>query len=241
MRVKLNQCNNITFQMHVTFFIMLSLNEFDRGNKMIIILNGCSSAGKTSIIKEMQNLYDTPLLHMGLDRFWAMVPAQYKEYGIKADEGYSFSKAYDSNHNPIIHIQGGPLVTQIDHTMPQVVHTLADCGHDVAVDEIFINDKILYNYAKALESHTVYFVGILCSLEELERREKQRGNRSLGLARGLIDLVHTSKKYYDLTIDTTNLDVATCAQKIIHFIQQTPQPLGLKNLRKSNMGGLKIA
>jgi chloramphenicol 3-O phosphotransferase len=208
---------------------------------MIIILNGCSSAGKTSIIKEMQNFYDTPLFHMGLDRFWAMVPAQYKEYGIKAYEGYSFSKTYDSNHNPIIHIQGGSLATQIDYTMPQVIRTLADCGHDMAIDEIFINEKILYNYAKTLENHTVYLVGILCSLEELERREKQRGNRSLGLARGQIDLVHASKKYYDLTIDTTNLDVATCVQKIIHFIQQTRQPLGFKKLRKANMGGSKIA
>lgn len=200
---------------------------------MIILLNGCSSVGKSSIIKEMQNLYDTPLLHMGLDRFWAMVPAQYKEYGSKADEGYSFSKVCDSDNNPVIHVQGGALARQIDNTMPQVVRLLADCGHDLAVDEIFINEAIVHQYATVLENHKVYFVGLECSLEELERREKLRGNRALGLARGQLNLVHAYKNLYDLTIDTTDLTVATCAQTIVHFIKETPEPVGLKKLREA--------
>lgn len=200
---------------------------------MIILLNGCSSVGKSSIIKEMQSLYDTPLLHMGLDRFWAMVPAQYKEYGAKAHEGYSFSKIYDSDNNPVIHVQGGSLARQIDNTMPQVVRLLADCGHDIAVDEIFINDAIVHKYATMLESHKVYCVGLVCSLEELERREKLRGDRALGLARGQINLVHTYQKEYDLIIDTTDLTVATCAQTIVRFITQTPEPVGFKKLREA--------
>lgn len=198
---------------------------------MIIILNGCPSAGKTSIIKEIQNLYDTPLLNMGIDRFWATIPAQYKEYGSKAYEGYSFSKDTDSDGNPIIHVLKGPFALRLEKTMPQVINTFAECGHDVIVDAIF-SDEVLQNYAKALQNQTVYLIGVLCSFKELEKREKARGNRELGLARGHFDLVHTSKNYYDFTIDTTNLDIITCAQKIIHFIQQTPQPLGFKKLCK---------
>jgi len=41
---------------------------------MIIIINGCASAGKTSIIKEMQKLCNKPLLHVGIDcfTFWTL-------------------------------------------------------------------------------------------------------------------------------------------------------------------------
>ena len=60
---------------------------------MIIIINGCPSAGKTSTFKEIQNRYDIPLLNLGIDHSWAMIPDQYKEYGLKAQEDYSFFKS----------------------------------------------------------------------------------------------------------------------------------------------------
>lgn len=198
---------------------------------MIIILNGCPSAGKTSIVKEIQNLYDTPLLSMGIDRFWATIPAQYKEYGSKAHEGYAFSKETDSDGNPIIHVHRGPFALQLEKTMPQVINTFAECGHGIIVDEIF-NDGVVRNYVATLQKQTVYLIGVMCSLPELERREKERSNRELGLARGHFATVHTQQMYYDFTVDTTNLDTSTCAQMIIDFIQRTPQPLGFKRLCK---------
>lgn len=204
---------------------------------MIIILNGCASAGKTSIIKEMQKLYDKPLLHVGIDRFWAMIPDQYKEFGEKAAEGYFFSQTIDGSVNsPIVHVKRGPFGEQISATMPRVIKCFADCDHDVAVDEIFTDDIQLHNYIKELPDHTVYFVGVVCELHELERREKQRGNRSLGLARGQIDFIHKHKNYYDLIIDSTYCDARSCAQNVLNFIQQTPQPLGFKKLGYLNGG-----
>src|SRR5438445_10332694 len=113
---------------------------------MIVIVNGCSSAGKTSIIKEMQNLYDKPLLHTGLDRFWAMIPDQYKEYGSKAYEGYLFSQTTSNDNNPIVHVKKGPFGKQIAATMPQVIKCFANCGHDVEVDEIFIDVLICIKF-----------------------------------------------------------------------------------------------
>lgn len=199
---------------------------------MIIIINGCPSAGKTTLIKEIQNQYPTPLLSMGIDRFWGSIPDQYKEYGLKAHEGYSFEKTSNNRGNPIIYVKRGPFANQLAKTIPKVINTFATCGHNVIVDEIF-NDETIQPYAKALQNQTVYLIGIVCSLEELERREKSRGNRELGLARGQFNSVHTQQKYYDLIIDNTNVNTITCAQKIIKFIQQTPEPLGFKELCKN--------
>jgi chloramphenicol 3-O phosphotransferase len=197
---------------------------------MIIIINGAPSAGKTSIIKEMQKIYPQPLLRTGIDHFWATIPDQYKEFGAQADQGYHFIQSTDKDGNPVAQAQSGPLGKKIDNTIAQVVKCLADCGHDVAVDEILWEKRELQNYRKALKNHSVYFIGVICDLQELERREKARGNREIGLARGHIDIVHQHKDYYDLVIDSTNCDAATCAQNILDFIKQTPHPQGLKKL-----------
>ncbi len=39
----------------------------------IIVLNGCPSAGKTSMAKAIQQTFDAPYLHMGIDLFWLEV------------------------------------------------------------------------------------------------------------------------------------------------------------------------
>lgn len=197
---------------------------------MIIILNGCASAGKSSIAKELQKLHEKPLLHVGIDRFWAMIPDEYKEFGAKADEGYSFAQIVDADSNPIVDIKKGPFAERMDETMPHAIKCFAEFGHDIVVDEILQRSEIVHRYAKALQEHVVYFIGIRCDLEELERREKIRGNRTLGLARGQINITHLYSDYYDLTIDSTHDDAITCAQKIMDFIQMNPDPVGMKKL-----------
>jgi chloramphenicol 3-O phosphotransferase len=210
-----------------------SFSTVVNNERIIVILNGIGSSGKSSIIREMQKLFDKPLLHTGLDNFWEMVPAVYKGYGAKSHEGFSFVQAVDGFNNPVVYIERGSLAQQIDYTMPQTIKCLADCGHDIAIDEILINDAILHNYAIALKNYKVYFVGVVCDLQELERREKTRGDRIIGLARGQIDLVHKHKKYYDLVVDSTNSDPAVCAQAIFDYIHTNTCPQGLKKFSKN--------
>lgn len=185
---------------------------------MIIILNGCPSAGKSSIVKEMQKLYQKPLLSLGIDRFWAMIPEQYKESGSKAHEGYLFMQSLDEHRKPIVNIKHGLFAEQFNYTMPHVIRSLADCQHDVVVDAIITNDLLLHKYTQELKNHTVYFIGVECSLDELEKREKERKNRILGLARGHIGHIHKNKEFYDLIINTTHTDPIACAQTILDFI-----------------------
>jgi chloramphenicol 3-O phosphotransferase len=51
----------------------------------------------------------------------------------------------------------------------------------------------------------------------LEEREKERGDRVLGRARGLYDLVHSFSNY-DVTVDTSKLSVEECIAKIKKLI-----------------------
>jgi chloramphenicol 3-O-phosphotransferase len=43
----------------------------------VIILNGTSSSGKSSILRALQDLIEVPLLDAGLDRFLWMLPRRY--------------------------------------------------------------------------------------------------------------------------------------------------------------------
>jgi len=54
----------------------------------IILLNGCSSAGKTSLVKEIQNLSDEFWLTFGIDDLLDAMPDKYVGEGKKATEGF---------------------------------------------------------------------------------------------------------------------------------------------------------
>jgi chloramphenicol 3-O phosphotransferase len=53
-----------------------------------------------------------------------------------------------------------------------------------------------------LGAFDVFFVGIHCPLEELERREAARGDRRIGEARADLHVIHTFG-VYDLELDGT--------------------------------------
>ena len=56
-----------------------------------------------------------------------------------------------------------------------------------------------------LRHHSVFFVGVHCEINELERRERLRGDRKVGEGRlHLEDGVHTWGRY-DIEVDTSRL------------------------------------
>ena len=59
------------------------------------------------------------------------------------------------------------------------------------------------NIAKLLAAFEVFRVGVFAPLDILEARERQRGDRLIGLARWQFDRVHKDMKY-DLEVDTSS-------------------------------------
>ena len=68
-------------------------------------------------------------------------------------------------------------------------------------------------YETLLSGFETFFVGVLAPLEVLEARERQRGDRLIGLARWQYDRVHRGKKY-DLEVDSGSLGPLECATLI---------------------------
>ena len=68
-------------------------------------------------------------------------------------------------------------------------------------------------YAALLSGFTFYMVGVFAPLDVLEARERQRGDRLIGLARWQYDRVHHGKRY-DLELDTSSATAPECANLI---------------------------
>ena len=68
-------------------------------------------------------------------------------------------------------------------------------------------------YVGLLSEFHLFFVGVLAPLHVLEARERQRGDRMIGLARWQYARVHEGMKY-DLEVDTSSANPTECAELI---------------------------
>ena|SRR3990167_9092906 len=201
----------------------------------IIFLNGASSSGKTTITRELQEHLERPFLRIGIDTLLGMMPKKYMETGPLAHEGFHFVAMPDAQ-GPLTHVRNGPLAVELMRDLIAIAQLLADRGRDLIIDEVVFGDEQqgdrLFDYAHALKQHTVYFVGVFCSEQELIAREKSRRNRMLGLARDQMKRVHLGTRPYDVTVDTSTTSVTGCTQEILTFMHNNPLPTGFKSLEK---------
>lgn len=173
----------------------------------IVILNGVGSAGKSSIAKALQEITETPFLHVSMDVFCEMLPPGYFDH----PDGFRFISGEEVGR-PSVAIETGPVGARLMDGMRHAIAALAARGNDLIVDDVMLADEPS-EYCRLLAPYQVYWVGILASLEVLEARERSRGDRLIGLARWQFNRVHAGRRY-DLEIDTDRLSVVAAARMI---------------------------
>jgi len=80
-----------------------------------------------------------------------------------------------------------------------------------------------------LDGYDVTLVDVVCSPDELERRERSRGDRPLGLSISQGVYVHGER---DLTVDTTASSPEKCAETIVSRLDTVPRPKAFDRLRR---------
>ncbi|WP_414665140.1 chloramphenicol phosphotransferase CPT family protein [Horticoccus sp. 23ND18S-11] len=161
----------------------------------VIVLNGASSAGKTSIARAIQRLSKSPVLYASLDNFTDM---------------FHWPAIGDLDVQRECHRVG---VSNFHATLP----ILASSGFAVVVDHVFEQHAWFEATRNALSAKKTYFVGVHCPLDVLVDREKARGDRRVGLSRWQFDRVHVQKPY-DLEVDTSKQSSESCASAVIDFV-----------------------
>lgn len=189
---------------------------------MIIFLNGTSSAGKTTLSRALQQAYPTPLLYLGVDLFCGLLPAKYLWYAEQADQGVAIKK----DENGTVRVVSGPIGKHLFETVPHIARTFVDRGHDLIIDEVLDRPEYFEHYQSVLSGHPLYFIKVHASNDMLDQREKDRGDRTIGMARSQAQVVHNHGYEYDFAVNTGTCSPEQCAQQIIAFIEQHPaQPL----------------
>jgi chloramphenicol 3-O phosphotransferase len=182
----------------------------------VIFLNGPSSSGKTSLAKALQAKLPEPYLHIGIDRLIGMMPEHLNSWtgSSKPMSGFSFTQGKDSTGHLISQLQVGPYAEKICDLLQALAITMLNQGFYLIIDEICLRENSFQIWQKILAPYSTFYVGVQASLDVLESREKQRGDRILGSARSQNSVIHQDKNY-DLVIDTSRLTISEGADFVL--------------------------
>jgi len=175
----------------------------------VIVLNGASSAGKTSLLSAVQTALPAPYLDAGLDKFLWMLPVRFRRTPL-------WDEVLGKAAEP------GPFGHQLVRGMHLAIGSLARSGNNVVADHVLVESTWLKHCAQALHGLPTLFVGVVCPLAVLEERERSRQDRTLGQAKLQHLLVHRHARY-DLVIDTSILSPEEGAVAIAkHLAERGP-------------------
>lgn len=180
----------------------------------LIILNGPSSAGKSSVVKEMQKLWPRPLFTVGIDTVFTGWPERFvldhhESDPVKESESLRIVAGLGPAPSWIPKLSDAFLLVS-RHLLESWV-SMNQGGIDVVIDHCIIDPTLREQALELLAG--AFWVGVMCDIEELVRREKVRGDRYMGFASGSSAVVHQGMSY-DMEIDTTSTSPEVLAQQI---------------------------
>jgi chloramphenicol 3-O phosphotransferase len=194
----------------------------------VILVNGPSSAGKTTLCRALQSEILEPYLVVGFDDFIFMSAPRYYR---GADTGRQIERdAFTAlgvemvitsprGAPPCAVAKFGPVFRRVLDAMAPAVRTLVDGGNRVIFDHVLHDEAMHQSCLKAFAGLDVFRVGVTCALDILEARERARGDRVLGRARGLAGIVHGFLSY-DVTVDTGAMDPQAGVAQIVMALEK---------------------
>ncbi|MFJ4890393.1 AAA family ATPase [Streptomyces sp. NPDC088788] len=175
----------------------------------VVLLNGTSSSGKTSIARALLDRLEGTWFHMPVDAFHALRGGR--------------------------QIPDSELQEEIDRTAKgfhRAVAGMAAGGNNLVVDYPLSRRWRLLDLLDLLVPEDTVLVAVRCPLPELNRREADRGDRSPGLAALQYAQVHAHGPH-DIDVDTSVLTPSECARRIHDFLPRRPRPTAFETLRRT--------
>ncbi len=209
------------------------------GQPKIILLNGSSSAGKTTLALKLQQLLDEPFQHIALDQFRDGLPGRWRGFNSPPDtpgaDGLNIVPT-ERDGSAMTEIRFGDQGRRVLKGMRRAIAAFARAGNNVIIDDLLFEPDFLHDYADALEGLPTWFVGVRCSLDVVNAREATRIGRFPGTAESHFHPVHAHGLAYDIEVDTSSSSARACAEAIVERLAQPPIALAslTKKTRKSD-------
>ncbi|MEJ8302720.1 chloramphenicol phosphotransferase CPT family protein [Saccharibacillus sacchari] len=192
---------------------------------IIVFLNGTSSSGKSSIAKKLLKQTAMKFQHVSVDDF-------FQGFNDFVDHKFpNLEPANEVDQNTVAQIIFDPIISMCYST----IKLFSEMGVNVIMDTVVDNEKWFKTCQELFSGHPTLFVGVICSKEELARREQARGDRAIGLANAQFDGVYTFEKY-DVEVNTEELSPEACAEKILKFIRSGETYSTFEQSSKKSLG-----
>lgn len=176
----------------------------------ILILNGASSAGKTTLGRALQRRLGAGWFMLGIDDLLAaLLP-----FG---DDPELFEVSSDG----VVHVTDA--FRRAEAAWYAGVAAIAGEAPGVILDEVLLDGAASQaRLATALHGSTLIWVGVVCDLAVGEQRERLRGDRVIGMHAQQRHRVHDGVRY-DHVVDTSHRTVDEAAQ-VLHAELRTQGP-----------------
>jgi chloramphenicol 3-O phosphotransferase len=187
----------------------------------VVVLNGGSSSGKTSIARCLQRLLGPTWMTLGVDDLVRALPGgEGVDDLIRAGPGCGglAGAAGSIGFGPDGSVAVGEDFRRAEASWYAGLAAIGRCGTGLIVDEVFLGGGSSQGrLAAALAGVPVVWVGVRCDPEVAGARERSRPDRVGGMARLQAVRVHEGV-VYDLVVDTAAASAADCAGIIASYL-----------------------
>ena len=159
--------------------------------KQIILLNGPSSSGKSTLSKELQKLI-------------------YKKRNLKY-EVISIDDFMKLGTDETIYEDD---VFDISLDMCNAVLKALESKDGAIIDHVITSERIYAQLIEKVSDYNLFKVHVCCPLDILIKREIERNNRCIGSAEASYTYLYP-KNEYDYSVDTHENTSKECAEKIL--------------------------
>jgi chloramphenicol 3-O phosphotransferase len=197
----------------------------------ILVLNGTSSAGKTTLQGALQKALPDPYELAGLDLTLRSLPPEL------------FVVTDDVDHAPVdgwlVPIREGvqvalptpgPRALELLEVMYASFAARADAGENLVVEDALWHPRAFALAVAHFAERDAWLVDVYCPIEVAVERENRRGDRALGGAALFFEPVYR-RGIYDVRVDTSLLKPEEAALAIIRALSTGRVPSAFRELR----------
>lgn len=195
----------------------------DKAYGTVIILNGPSASGKSSVQKEFQHLMMPHLwIKLGIDYLFDKpmpdITLENMDFWLSKNVIRWVETTKDKDENTVITLFTGQEGEKVACGMNSSIAEYAKNGCNSIVDYIAYEKEWLDDLRSKLKGIKTYWVKVNIPLTVLEEREAARGTSPKGHARSHYDAIHWDINY-DLEVDTDKASPKEIAQKIKDYFK----------------------
>ena len=199
----------------------------------ILVLNGTSSSGKTTLASALQITLADQYEVVGLDRWLQGVPRELFIHVDRADHPPVDGFLIPMRDGAQIALPTlGPAAVSVLREMYESFAASADAGTNLIVDDVLCHPAAIALAIAQFAKRDAWLICVWCPVEIAIERERLRSDRAKGGAALFASIAHADT-VYDIRVDTSILSPEEAAARIVAALSTADGPSAFRRLRST--------